>query len=93
MTQVYTLYILVLGDNMQIKLQKWGNSLGIRIPASVISELKLRENDLLNLKLEYDKIIIKKDNHKTIAEIFEGYTGDYVCEEFEPFYESYKELW
>lgn len=87
------MYILILGDNMQIKLQKWGNSFGIRIPSSVISELKLRENDLLNLKLKDNEIRIKKDNHETIAEIFEGYTGDYVCEEFEPFYESDKELW
>jgi antitoxin MazE len=78
---------------MQIKLQKWGNSLGIRIPSSIINELKLKENDLLNAAIKENKIVIDKNSHKSIYELFEGYSGDYVCEEFEPYNESDKELW
>ena len=79
--------------NMQVKLQKWGNSLGIRIPSSIINELKLKENDLLKLSSTDEKIIVSKDNHKNIYELFEGYTEGYVCEEFEKYNESDKELW
>ena len=35
---------------MEIKLQKWGNSVGIRIPSSVLKSFNLKENDIIDLK-------------------------------------------
>ena len=85
--------MLILVIYMQIKLQKWGNSLGVRIPSSIINELKLKENDLLKISNTEGEIIISKDNHKNIYELFEGYNGSYACEEFEKYNESDNELW
>lgn len=42
------------------KLNKWGNSLAIRIPAKIVSELALNESSKLNILTQDDKIIIQK---------------------------------
>ena len=48
------------------KIQKWGNSNGIKIPSSILKQLDLKINDKVDLTQEEDKI-----NHKTIEERFE----------------------
>ena len=42
------------------KLNKWGNSLAIRIPAKIVSKLALNESSKLNILTQDDKIIIQK---------------------------------
>ena len=34
---------------MEIKLQKCGNSVGIRIPSSVLKSFNLKENDMIDV--------------------------------------------
>ena len=34
---------------MEARLQKWGNSFGIKIPHSILKELNLKNNDLINI--------------------------------------------
>lgn len=57
---------------MEARLQKWGNSDGIRIPSSILKSLNLKTNDKVELIQENDKIIISKSKkkHKTIEERF-----------------------
>ena len=43
---------------MEARLQKWGNSDGIRIPSSILKSLNLKTNDKVDLIQEHDKIII-----------------------------------
>ena len=43
-----------------VKINKWGNSFAIRIPAKIVSELTLNENSKLNILTQDDKIIIQK---------------------------------
>lgn len=78
---------------MKSKLQKWGNSQGVRIPNSFLKELGLKENDNIDISISHDSIIIKKDNYKSFDEIVNGYNGDYICEEFEPYDVRGNELW
>lgn len=68
---------------MVTNIQNWGNSQGIRIPKSIMSELKLTNGQSVELVVEGDHLIIRKaDNgRKTINELFENYNGDYVCSE------------
>ncbi len=42
---------------MRIQVQKWGNSLAIRIPKSFALETKIERGSLLDLKLSKGKII------------------------------------
>ena len=55
---------------MEARLQKWGNSDGIRIPSSILKSLNLKTNDKVDLIQEKDKIIISKlkKKHKTLEE-------------------------
>ncbi len=66
---------------MQVKIQKWGNSQGIRIPKHVLESARLKEADSVEIMVEDENIIIRKAapdfKHKTIEELFEGYEGDY----------------
>ena len=52
---------------METRLQKWGNSAGIRIPKSFLKTLNLNTNDEVNISMEEDKIIISKINKKSIS--------------------------
>ena len=56
------MYILLLSgdDIVEIRIQKWGNSDGIRIPSSILKSLNIKTNDILNIEQEDDKIIINK---------------------------------
>ena len=80
---------------MEIKVQKWGNSFGIRIPSSIMKSLNLKNNDLLLLEELEDRIIITKSKNKKISlsERFKEYKGPNLCDDFcwdEP---RGKEIW
>lgn len=55
---------------MEVRLQKWGNSDGIRIPSNILKSLDLKTNDKVDLIQDKDKIIItkQKKKHKTLEE-------------------------
>ena len=78
---------------MKVRIQKWGNSSGIRIPANIISDMELKNNDELNINVEDNRIILTKLNHKSIYERIDGYEEKYVCEEFAPYDVEGNELW
>lgn len=44
---------------MEIRIQKWGNSLGIRIPMHLAKQLKLHENSPISLEIEGDRMILQ----------------------------------
>jgi antitoxin MazE len=46
---------------MRIKIQKWGNSLALRIPKAFASQSKIREDEYVKVTLEDDKIIVEPD--------------------------------
>lgn len=80
---------------MEARLQKWGNSDGIRIPSIFLKSLNLKTNDIVDLKYENDKIIITKPKSKKISleERFNKYNGENLSKEFiwdEP---KGKEIW
>lgn len=45
-------------------IQKWGNSQGIRIPKTLLNELNIRENEILSLEINNNKLIIQKKFRK-----------------------------
>lgn len=80
---------------MEIRLQKWGNSVGIRIPNNLLKSLNLRVNDILNIKEEDNKIIISKSKKGKInlKELFDNYNGDNMSKEFVWDDSRGKEIW
>ena len=64
---------------MQTTVVKWGNSHGIRLPKAFLQNIKITENDPVDVILENEKIIIKKVNlkgHKTIKQRLMDFYGD-----------------
>ena len=47
---------------MQIQIQKWGNSLGLRIPKSFAKEIQIAQGTLVDISLEDGKIVITPSN-------------------------------
>ena len=82
-------------DPMEAKLTKWGNSLGIRIPSSLLKDLKLKPNDKVVLLQEEDYIIIKKSKNSKISleEKFKQYHGNNLSKDFVWDEPQGKEIW
>lgn len=80
---------------MEAKLQKWGNSDGIRIPKNILKALKLKTNDKVDLSYSEDKIIISKLVKEKISleERFLNYNGENLAKEFSWDNPKGKELW
>ncbi|HLX60288.1 MAG TPA: AbrB/MazE/SpoVT family DNA-binding domain-containing protein [Planctomycetota bacterium] len=70
---------------MQTRVQKWGNSLAVRIPKSFLDQSKLKRNSLIDMSFERGKIVIlparKKKRKYTLAELVKGITKENRHEE------------
>jgi len=44
---------------MEAKIQKWGNSLGVRIPVKIVKGLSLKNGSLVEIDEEIDRIVIR----------------------------------
>ena len=68
---------------MYTNIQRWGNSNAVRLPKAILDSLNMRENDRVDIIAEKHQIVIRsaKRKYASLDEIFEGYTGDYVCAE------------
>lgn len=80
---------------MEAKLQKWGNSDGIRIPSSLLKLLNLKTNDKVEIKYENEQIIITKPKKEKISleERFKNYNGENLAKEFTWDEAKGKEIW
>lgn len=69
---------------MEIRLQKWGNSDGIRILSSILKSLNIKTNDILNLEQVDDKIIISVSKKRKILleKRFLEYQGKNLAKDF-----------
>lgn len=69
---------------MEAKLTKWGNSIGIRIPSSLLKSLELHLDDKVTLLQEDDHIIItkSKSNKMSLEEKFRNYKGENLSKNF-----------
>jgi antitoxin MazE len=61
----------ISGSFMIAKIQKWGNSLAIRIPKSLADEIKIKENTKVDLAIRGNELVIKKvpDNNYTLKKL------------------------
>lgn len=80
---------------MEARVQKWGNSDGIRIPKVILKALNLKTNDKVELIQEDDKIIISKSKNNKISleERFKEYKGKNLTKEFNWDNNKGREIW
>ena len=74
-----------------LRVKKWGNSQGIRLPKKILKDLKIDINDKIEISLNGEKIILKKvKKYTSLDDLFKDYRGDYRkdFDEFEFFGEA-----
>lgn len=81
---------------MTVKLQKWGNSQGIRIPKFMLDDLTWSENEMVDIIIDDGRIIIersKTNQRPDIHALFEGFKGKYEPSEPDWGDPSGREVW
>ena len=78
-----------------LKIQKWGNSQGIRIPKKMLETLDLKVNDSISIEEEEDCLKIKKIETElsNIEKLFLNYDGEYEKIDLDWDNEVGKEIW
>ena len=56
-------------ESMEAKLQKWGNSLGIRIPMNLLKDLSLRKGSVVSIEKKDDELIIRPKKEEANMDI------------------------
>jgi len=82
----YTLFIhLIFVEviDMEAILRKWGNSLGLRIPAGLLAELGLSENATVDLRVQDGNLIVAPGQSKrkwkyALEDLLSGVTEDNI---------------
>jgi len=80
---------------MEAKLQKWGNSVGIRIPSSILKSMNIKINDILNIEEQENKIIISipKKRKISLKDKFKEYNGENLAKDFSWDENIGREIW
>jgi antitoxin MazE len=69
---------------MQTKVQKWGNSLALRIPKSFALNMDIKQNEFVDLSIGDGKLIITPITEKeySLKELLAGVSEDNLHGEF-----------
>ena len=70
---------------MQVTMRKWGNSIGVRIPAGILTELHLSAEKKVDVRAEAGRIIIEPiiDSQETLEQLLGQITPDNVHSEID----------
>ena len=80
---------------MQTKIKKWGNSLALRIPKSFALHANLRQDELVDISIDKERIIITPIGEKgySLDELLAGVSEDNLHGEFDTGAPVGKEIW
>ena len=78
---------------MLTTVSKWGNSLGIRIPKSILNASGIKEMDDVTVSVRDNQIIITKAIPTSIKELFSGYQETERQEEIDWGEPKGEEIW
>ena len=79
---------------MVTKIQKWGNSQGVRIPKVILEKLEWKENEPLTIDIKDGKLVIEKSiERKDIKELFKDFKEEYEPENIEWGNPTGDEIW
>ncbi len=80
---------------MTTKVQKWGNSLGIRIPKPLATEAKVEAGTAVDISVESDSLVIRPLRRRkyVLSELLEGVSARNLHKEVETRRPVGKEVW
>ena len=68
---------------MQVRVTRWGKSLGLRIPKGVALQAGLREGSRVEVEIQGDRIVISPARRYVLAEMLQGVTPEAIREAFD----------
>ncbi|MFA9499747.1 AbrB/MazE/SpoVT family DNA-binding domain-containing protein [Mannheimia sp. E30BD] len=69
---------------MQLTIKKWGNSVGVRIPAPILAALQLQAENLVDIRAENGKIIIEPVRQKySLEQLLSSITAENLHQEID----------
>ena len=80
---------------MRVSVQKWGNSLALRIPKAVAEESQIAQGSLVELRLRKGELVVKplaKPSY-TLDELLAGVTDDNLHAEVDTGMPTGREVW
>ena len=80
---------------MQARIQKWGNSLAVRIPKTFASQSHLGQDSLVDMSVENGKIILYPvpQPEMTLAQLLGGVTPENIHDEMDTGAPAGLEIW
>ena len=80
---------------MQVKIQKWGNSLALRIPKVFALNVNIKQHELVDLSVNDGKIVIKPIIQKELSleDLLDGISENNLHSEFDTGAPEGKEVW
>jgi antitoxin MazE len=78
---------------MEAMVKKWGNSLGIRIPNSIVRELALKDGSLVDINDNGEVIIIKPIQENKLSAMLNNINEQNIHKEIETGGPVGKEIW
>lgn len=78
---------------MRATIQKWGNSLGVRIPKVIAEDLMLENGSEVELFEESDKIIIQPKEKPQLRDLLLEITDENIHDEIHAEGPHGKEIW
>lgn len=80
---------------MNAIVQKWGNSLALRIPSSLAKDVHLHQGSVVDVAVEEGKIVVKPEGERnySLAQLLKGVTGDNLHSEHDWGGAVGKEVW
>ena len=78
---------------MKTRIQKWGNSLAVRIPRPFAEEAHIEENSAVDVSVRSGKLVIVPLEELTLASLVEQITEDNRHEEVSTGHPIGNEIW
>jgi antitoxin MazE len=81
---------------MKVQVQKWGNSLALRIPKSFAQEIEIEQGSVVDLSLEKGEIIIRPvedEPEYTLDQLLARVTKDNIHQEVDTGKARGREAW
>jgi antitoxin MazE len=68
---------------MRTRIQKWGNSLGLRIPKAFADDVEVEEGSTVDIRVEDGGLVVRPVHRKryALSELLEGVTPGNLHEE------------
>jgi antitoxin MazE len=62
---------------METAVAKWGNSLALRLPATIAADLRVKEGTPVDIRIEDDTLLVTPSKPKfRLSDLLEGYDRD-----------------